>query len=71
MTPKYTPMVLTFEFNFLSKDQLTKKKDWILIRDLIINRRKYKTEKARLILQSGIYNLLTNILEGTVKLLNL
>ena len=44
------------KFNFLSKDQLTKKKERILIRDLISNKQKYKTKKARLILQSGIYN---------------
>ena len=29
----------------------------------------YRTKKARLILQSGIYNLLTNISEGTIFLL--
>ena len=32
-------------FNFLSKDQLTKKKDRILIKDLISNKWKYKTKK--------------------------
>ena len=31
-------------FNFLSKDQLTKKKDRILIKDLISNKWKYKTK---------------------------
>ena len=39
------------EVNFLSKDQLTKKKDRILIKDLISNNWKYKTKEARLILQ--------------------
>ena len=32
-------------FNFLSKDQLTKKKDRVLIKDLISNKWKYKTKK--------------------------
>ena len=32
-------------FNFLSNDQLTKKKDRILIKDLISNKWKYKTKK--------------------------
>ena len=32
-------------FNLLSKDQLTKKKDRILIKDLISNQWKYKTKK--------------------------
>ena len=32
-------------FNFLSKDQLTRKKDRILIKDLISNKWKYKTKK--------------------------
>ena len=41
-------------FNFWSKDQLTKKKDRILIKDLISNKWKYKTKEATLILQSGI-----------------
>ena len=41
------------KFNFWSKDQLTKKKDRILIKDLISNKRKCKTKEARLILQSG------------------
>ena len=53
------------KFNFLIKDQLTKKKDRILTKNLISNKWKYTDKKARLILQSGIYNLLTNILEGT------
>ena len=39
----------------LSKDQLIKKKDRILIKDIISNKWKYKTKEARLILQSGIY----------------
>ena len=39
------------EVNFLSKDQLTKKKDRILIKNLISNKWKYKTKEARLILQ--------------------
>ena len=43
------------ELNFLSKAQLTKKKDRILIKDLISNKWKYKTKEARLILQSEIY----------------
>ena len=42
-------------FNVLSKDQLTKKKDWVLMKGLISNKWKYKTKEARLILQSGIY----------------
>ena len=33
------------KFNFLSKDQLTKKKDRILIKDLISNKWKYRTKK--------------------------
>ena len=42
-------------FNFGRKDQLTKKKDRILIKDLISNKWKNKTKEARLILQSGKY----------------
>ena len=38
-------------FNFLSKDELTKKRDRILIKDRISNKRKYRTKKATLILQ--------------------
>ena len=41
-------------FNFWSKDQLTKKKDRILIKDLISNNWKYKTKEGTLILQSRI-----------------
>ena len=41
-------------FNFWSKDQLTKKKDRILIKDLISNIWKFKRKEARLILQSEI-----------------
>ena len=54
---KVVSHMLQDTFNFLSKDQLTKKKDRILIK------------KARLILQSGIYYLLANISEGTAFLL--
>ena len=53
------------KFNFQIKDQLTKKKDRILIKDLISYNWKYKTKEARLIqLQSGIY-IFTNMSEGT------
>ena len=65
---KVVSHMLQDTFNFLSKDQLTKKKDRILIKDLISNKWKYKT-KSRLILQSGIYYLLTNISEGMAFLL--
>ena len=40
--------------NFWSKDRLTKKKDRILIKDLVSNNWKYQTKEAGLILQSGI-----------------
>ena len=42
-------------FNFERKDQLTEKKDRIIIKNLISNKRKYKTKVGRLILQSGKY----------------
>ena len=44
--------------NFWSKEQLTKKKDWILIKNLVSNKWKYKTKEARLILRSGVYIIL-------------
>ena len=43
------------KFIFGSKDQLTKKRDRILLRHLISNNWKYRTKEARLILQSGMY----------------
>ena len=48
---------LVYWCNFRSKDQLTKKKERIIIKDLISNNWKYKTKEAKLILQSGIYNI--------------
>ena len=51
------------KFNFWSKDQLTKEKDKILIKDLISNKWKYKTKEVRLI-YSREYIFFTNISEG-------
>ena len=54
--------------SFWSKDQLTKKKDRILIKDPISSKWKYKTKEARLILQTGIC-IYFYISEGTAFLL--
>ena len=51
----FSDLTTKIHINFERKDQLTKKKDWILIKDLISNKRENKTKEARLILQSGKY----------------
>ena len=56
-------------FPFVKQGPGYKKKDRILINDLIRNKRKYKTKEAMLILQSGTYIFLTNISQGTTFLL--
>ena len=49
-----------------ARTNVTKKKNQILIWDLISYKLKYRTKEARLILQSGIYNyFLLSISEGT------
>ena len=52
---RFQTLPLKSIFNFERKDQLTKKKYRILIKDLISNKWKNKTKEATLILQSGKY----------------
>ena len=57
-------------FNFEGQDQLTKKKDRILIKDLIIYNWKYRNKRSKDTFTVGnIYSFYTNISEGTAFLL--
>ena len=55
--------------NFWSKDQLTKKKDLILIKDLISNKWKFKQKKQGWFHSQEYVYISTNISEGTAFLL--
>ena len=55
--------------NFWSEDQLTKKKDLILIKDLISNKWKFKQKKQGWFHSQEYVYISTNISEGTAFLL--